>query len=174
DLEAKSILLAMPSVSRIRQREILDALELLRVPIKRLPGMADLVSGEARVEELKEVEIEDLLGRDPVPPKPELLARNIRGKVVMVTGAGGSIGSDLVRQIAKNQPARIGLFEQSEYALYAIDQELARGAAAGLPRTPILGSVTDYQRLLQVMRAFKVDTVYHAAAYKHVPMVEHN
>ena len=174
DLEAKSILLAMPSVSRSRQREILEALELLRVPIKRLPGMADLVSGEARVEELKEVEIEDLLGRDPVPPKPELLARNIRGKVVMVTGAGGSIGSELVRQIAKNQPARIVLFEQSEYALYAIDQELARGAAAGLPRTPILGSVTDYQRLVQVMRAFKVDTVYHAAAYKHVPMVEHN
>ena len=92
----------------------------------------------------------------------------------MVTGAGGSIGSELVRQIAKNQPARIVLFEQSEYALYAIDQELARGAVAGPPRTPILGSVTDYQRLLQVMRAFKVDTVYHAAAYKHVPMVEHN
>ncbi|WP_411431549.1 polysaccharide biosynthesis protein [Chromobacterium haemolyticum] len=173
DLEAKCILLAMPSVSRSRQREILETLELLRVPIKRLPGMADLVSGEARVEELKEVEIEDLLGRDPVPPKPDLLARNIRDKVVMVTGAGGSIGSELVRQIAKNQPARIILFEQSEYALYAIDQELGR-VAAPPERTPVLGSVTDYQRLVQVMRAFKVDTVYHAAAYKHVPMVEHN
>lgn len=173
DTQAKCILLAMPSVGRGRQREILESLEKLRVPIKRLPGMADLVSGEARVEELKEVEIEDLLGREPVPPKTELLARNIRDKVVMVTGAGGSIGSELARQIVRNRPARIVLFELSEFALYSIDQELAQ-IAPRIPRTPILGSVTDYARLTQVMRAFQVETVYHAAAYKHVPMVEHN
>ena len=173
DIDAKCILMAMPSVSRTRQREILEMLELFGVPIKRVPGMANLVSGEARVEELKEIEIEDLLGRDPVPPKPDLLARNIHGKVVMVTGAGGSIGSELVRQIAKNQPARVILFEQSEHALYAIDQELGHSAAL-LERTALLGSVTDYERLVQVMSVFKVETVYHAAAYKHVPMVEHN
>lgn len=170
---ASCILLAMPSVSRGRQREILESLEHLRIPIKRLPGMADLVSGEARVEELKEVEIEDLLGRDPVPPRPELLARNIQGRVVMVTGAGGSIGSELVRQIARNNPARIVLFELTEFALYAIDQELSQ-LAPDIPRTPLLGSVTDYARLCQIMRSFAVETVYHAAAYKHVPMVEHN
>ncbi|MBV8679773.1 MAG: polysaccharide biosynthesis protein, partial [Aquitalea sp.] len=170
---ASCILLAMPSVSRGRQREILESLEHLRIPIKRLPGMADLVSGEARVEELKEVEIEDLLGRDPVPPRPELLARNIQGRVVMVTGAGGSIGSELVRQIARNNPARIVLFELTEFALYAIDQELSQLAPA-IARTPVLGSVTDHARLCQIMRTFAVETVYHAAAYKHVPMVEHN
>lgn len=170
---ASCILLAMPSVSRGRQREILESLEHLRIPIKRLPGMADLVSGEARVEELKEVEIEDLLGRDPVPPRPELLARNIQGRVVMITGAGGSIGSELVRQIARNNPARIVLFELTEFALYAIDQELAQ-LAPDIARTPVLGSVTDHARLCQIMRTFKVETVYHAAAYKHVPMVEHN
>jgi FlaA1/EpsC-like NDP-sugar epimerase len=170
---ASCILLAMPSVNRGRQREILESLEHLRIPIKRLPGMADLVSGEARVEELKEVEIEDLLGRDPVPPHPELLARNIQGLVVMITGAGGSIGSELVRQIARNNPARIVLFELTEFALYAIDQELSQLAPA-IPRTPVLGSVTDHARLCQIMRTFAVETVYHAAAYKHVPMVEHN
>lgn len=173
EVQAKSILLAIPSASRGRQREILERLESLRVPIKRLPGMADLVSGEVKVEELKEVEIEDLLGREPVPPRAELLARNIEGKVVMVTGAGGSIGSELVRQIVRNRPARIVLFELSEYALYAIDHELSV-TAPHVPRVALLGSVTDYDRLCQVLRAFQVSTVYHAAAYKHVPMVEHN
>ncbi|MDF0606376.1 polysaccharide biosynthesis protein [Neisseriaceae bacterium TC5R-5] len=171
--QAKCILLAMPSASLGRQREILQALEALRIPIKRLPGMADLVSGGVTVEELKEVDIEDLLGRDAVPPQAELLTRNIRDKVVMVTGAGGSIGSELVRQIAHHQPTRLVLFEQSEYALYSIEQEL-RQHHPHLTLTPLLGSVTDYQRLCQVMRAFNVATVYHAAAYKHVPMVEHN
>ncbi|MDC7708928.1 polysaccharide biosynthesis protein [Vogesella indigofera] len=173
DTAAEAILLAMPSASRGRHRQILEQLETLHVPIKRLPGMADLVSGEVRVEELREVEIDDVLGRDQVPPQPELLAANIRGKVVMVTGAGGSIGSELCRQIVKNRPARIVLFELSEYALYAIDQELARLAPA-IERRPVLGSVTDTARLSSVLRAFAVETVYHAAAYKHVPMVEHN
>lgn len=173
DSEAELILLAMPSVSRGRHRQILEQLEVLEVPIKRLPGMADLVSGEVRVEELREVEIDDVLGRDQVPPQAGLLAANIRGRVVMVTGAGGSIGSELCRQIVKNRPARIVLFELTEFALYAIDQELAK-LAPGVERIAILGSVTDLARLTSVMQAFGVQTVYHAAAYKHVPMVEHN
>ncbi|MDC7717894.1 nucleoside-diphosphate sugar epimerase/dehydratase [Vogesella sp. DC21W] len=173
DTGAELILLAIPSASRGRHREILEKLEPLHVPIKRLPGMADLVSGEVRVTELREVGIDDLLGRDPVPPQPELLAANIAGKVVMVTGAGGSIGSELCRQIVRQKPARIVLFEASEYALYAIDQELAKLAPA-VQRVPFLGSVTDYPRLLAVLQGMRVDTVYHAAAYKHVPMVEHN
>jgi FlaA1/EpsC-like NDP-sugar epimerase len=173
DTAAKQILLALPSVSRARQREILESLESLRIPIKRLPGMADLVSGEVRVEELKEVDIEDLLGREPVPPRRELMSANIEGRVVMVTGAGGSIGSELVRQIALCRPSLLVLFEQSEYNLYAIDQELA-GRAPALQWVALLGSVADYGRMCQVMRGFAVETVYHAAAYKHVPMVEHN
>ncbi|MDN0075930.1 nucleoside-diphosphate sugar epimerase/dehydratase [Crenobacter sp. SG2303] len=171
--KAGELLLAMPSASRSRHREILEALEPLRLPIRRLPGLADLVSGEVRVDELKEVDIEDLLGRDPVPPMKDLLARNIEGRVVMVTGAGGSIGSELCRQIVKHRPARIVLFELTEYALYAIDHELAQ-TAPGVPRVALLGSVLDYPRLASVMQAFGVETVYHAAAYKHVPMVEHN
>ncbi|SMF54377.1 polysaccharide biosynthesis protein [Pseudogulbenkiania subflava] len=173
DTEAKAILLALPSVSRARQREILERLESLHVPIKRLPGMAELVSGEVRVEELKRVDIEDLLGRDPVPPRPELLARNIEGRVVMVTGAGGSIGSELCRQIVRQNPARLILFELSEFALYAIDQEL-KALAPQLECLPLLGSVTDYERLFRVIDGFGVQTVFHAAAYKHVPLVEHN
>lgn len=170
---AKLILLAMPSVSRARQRDILESLESLRVPIKRLPGMADLVSGEVRVEELKEVEIEDLLGREPVPPRRELMSANIEGRVVMVTGAGGSIGSELVRQIVQCRPRQLLLFDQSEYNLYAIDREVEE-KWPDCNRVALLGSVTDHERLVQVMRAFGVQTVYHAAAYKHVPMVEHN
>lgn len=173
DTKAQSILLAIPSASRSQQRRIIESLEPLRVTIKRLPGMADLVSGDVRVEELKEVGIDDLLGRDPVPPKVELLAANITGKSVMITGAGGSIGSELCRQIALGQPARLILFELSEFALYSIDQELAR-IAPHIPRVALLGSVTDTNRLRTVMRTFNVETVYHAAAYKHVPMVEHN
>ncbi|MCL6263689.1 nucleoside-diphosphate sugar epimerase/dehydratase [Craterilacuibacter sp. RT1T] len=173
ELSPKAILLAMPSVSRARQREILQQLERYRVPIKQLPGMAELVSGEVRVDALREVEVEDLLGREPVPPRAELLAANISGKVVLVTGAGGSIGSELCRQILMLAPRQLLLFEQSEFALYAIHQELSQAAPA-LIVTPLLGSVTDYERLLSVMTCFKVNTVYHAAAYKHVPMVEHN
>uniref|UniRef100_UPI00403F7C05 polysaccharide biosynthesis protein n=1 Tax=Paludibacterium sp. THUN1379 TaxID=3112107 RepID=UPI00403F7C05 len=173
ETSSKLILLALPSVSRSRQREILESLESLRVPIKRLPGMADLVSGEVRVEELKEVDIEDLLGREPVPPRRELMSANIEDRVVMVTGAGGSIGSELVRQIVQCRPRLLVLFELSEYNLYAIDHELSV-MAPNCPRVALLGSVGDAARMRQVMQAFQVETVYHAAAYKHVPMVEHN
>lgn len=173
DLGISQLLLAIPSASRARHREIIEALEPLHIPIKRVPGLADLVSGEVKVEELKEVDIEDLLGRDPVPPKAELLFANIEDQVVMVTGAGGSIGSELCRQIVKGQPKCLVLFELSEYALYAIDHELAQ-IAPQVQRVAILGSATDRARLESVMQAFGVQTVYHAAAYKHVPMVEHN
>ncbi|WP_235930170.1 polysaccharide biosynthesis protein [Craterilacuibacter sinensis] len=169
----KAILLAMPSVGRSRQRNILQALEAHHIPIKSLPGMADLVSGKASYDQLREIDIEDLLGRDPVPPRVDLLSANIGGKVVLVTGAGGSIGSELCRQIAALSPKHLLLFELSEFALYSIHQEL-RQLAPTLAITPLLGSVTDYDRLLSVMTGFKVETVYHAAAYKHVPMVEHN
>lgn len=170
---ARQILLALPSISRSRQREILESLESLHIPIKRLPGMADLVSGEVRVEELKEVDIEDLLGREPVPPRRELMSANIYDQVVMVTGAGGSIGSQLVRHIAQCQPRLLILFELSEFNLYSIDQELSV-LAPDCERVALLGSVTDYDRQVQIMRTFKVETIYHAAAYKHVPLVEHN
>lgn len=173
DTEAEVILLAMPSVAAGRQRQILEQLEPLHIAIQRLPGMADLVSGEVRVDELRQVEIDDLLGRDPVPPQEALLAANIKGKVVMVTGAGGSIGSELCRQIVRQRPSRIVLFELTEFALYAIDQELAK-LAPGVPRVPLLGSVADLPRLTAIMQTFAVETVYHAAAYKHVPLVEHN
>lgn len=171
--KAVAILIALPSVSRSRQQEILVNLESLRVPIKRLPGIADLVSGEVRVDELKEVDIEDLLGREPVPPKPELMSANIADRVVMVSGAGGSIGSELVRHIVRYHPQRLVLFELSEYALYAIDRELAEHYPT-VPRVAILGSVTDYHYLSHIIRSLGVQTIYHAAAYKHVPIVEYN
>ena len=167
------MLLAMPSVSRRRHREILLTLEGLHLPIRRLPPLADLVSGAARVDQLHEIELDDLLGRDPVAPKADLLARDIGARVVMVTGAGGSIGSELCRLIVGLAPSRIVLFELSEYALYSIDHELAQ-IAPRVPRVALLGSVLDYPRLSQVMTTFGVSTVYHAAAYKHVPLVEHN
>ncbi|WP_445397458.1 polysaccharide biosynthesis protein [Zobellella sp. An-6] len=174
---AEKLLLAMPSISRQRRRDIVERLEELPLEILTIPGMADLVSGQAKVNELHEVSIEDLLGRDPVEPFPELIAANIKGKVVMVTGAGGSIGSELCRQIVQQQPATLVLFELSEYALYQIDQELnglCREGGYPLRIVPIMASVQRQNRLEAVMRAFGVQTVYHAAACKHVPLVEYN
>ena len=171
------ILLAMPSASRSRRREVLDRLEELPVPVLSIPGMSDLVNGSMRIDELQDVKIEDLLGRDPVAPKKKLLHANIKGKVVMVTGAGGSIGSELCRQIIRCEPLTLVLFELSEYALYAIEQELksiisSEGLEINL--IPVMGTVQRQSRMESVMRAFGVNTVYHAAAYKHVPLVEYN
>ena len=174
---ARKLLLAMPSISRQRRREIVEGLEALPVDILTIPGMADLVSGQAKVSELHEISIEDLLGRDPVAPFAELIAANIRNKVVMVTGAGGSIGSELCRQIVQQGPAMLVLFEMSEYALYQIDQELAhwcREADCNIRIVPVMASVQRQNRLEAVMSAFGVQTVYHAAACKHVPLVEYN
>lgn len=171
------VLLAMPSVARSRRRHIIESLESLPVHVKTLPGLGDFVSGAARVDEFREVGIEDLLGRDPVAPDPELLQGTVCGKAVMVTGAGGSIGSELCRQIALLQPRVLLLCEQTEFALYRIERELC-GLAARQPAqfevVPLLGSVTDQPFMTRIMRAWGVQTVYHAAAYKHVPLVEHN
>ena len=171
------ILLALPSVSRARRREVLDALEELPIPVQSIPGMSDLVDGSMRIDELQDVKIEDLLGRDPVAPKTKLLRANIRNKVVMVTGAGGSIGSELCRQIINGEPTALVLFELSEFGLYAIEQELAatlKQRELDIKLIPILGTVQNQSRLEKVMQAFNVQTVYHAAAYKHVPLVEYN
>ncbi|GAA3706836.1 nucleoside-diphosphate sugar epimerase/dehydratase [Oceanisphaera sediminis] len=174
---AQKLLLAMPSISRQRRREIVDGLELLPVDILTIPGMADLVSGKAKVNELHEISIEDLLGRDPVAPFPDLIAANINNKVVMITGAGGSIGSELCRQVVQQGPSTLVLFEMSEYALYQIDQELnglCREQCYSVRIVPIMASVQRQNRLEAVMQVFGVQTVYHAAACKHVPLVEYN
>ncbi|MBO1519735.1 polysaccharide biosynthesis protein [Oceanisphaera pacifica] len=173
----QKLLLAMPSMSRQRRRDIIDSLSELSVEMLTIPGMADLVSGKAKVNELQEVSIEDLLGRDPVAPFPELISANIKQKVVMVTGAGGSIGSELCRQIVQQQPKVLVLFEMSEFALYQIDQELTnwcRDTNCCIRIIPVMASVQRQNRLEAVMRAFDVQTVYHAAACKHVPLVEYN
>jgi FlaA1/EpsC-like NDP-sugar epimerase len=173
----KKVLLAMPSESRARRKEILAQLESLPVEVMTIPGMADVVEGRATLDEIKDVEIEDLLGRDPVAPKQALLNATILGKSVMVTGAGGSIGSELCRQIIKQSPSKLVLFELTEFALYSIEKELSeiiKTKGLNIELIPIMGSVQHINRLETCMIAFGVQTVYHAAAYKHVPLVEHN
>ncbi|WP_436905362.1 polysaccharide biosynthesis protein [Acinetobacter johnsonii] len=167
----EEILLAMPSVGRACKKEIIESFELADVKIMELPGVTQLVGGQVQVSDIREVDIIDLLGRDPVPPKPELLEKNIKNKVVMVTGAGGSIGSELCRQIVKHQPKLLVLFEMSEFALYSIDRELQN---SGIQVVPVLGSVTNQAKLERIIAEYQVQTVYHAAAYKHVPLVEAN
>ncbi len=173
----KKILLAMPSVTKIQRQQVINRLEALPCEVLSIPGMVDLVEGRAQINNLKKISIDDLLGRDAVSPNTELLTRNITQKVVMVTGAGGSIGSELCRQIVRQEPTRLVLFELSEYALYAIEKELAeicKNEKLSVVLTPLLGSVQRQNRLQAVMKSFGVQTVYHAAAYKHVPLVEHN
>lgn len=171
------VLLAMPSISRSRRREIVDKLEPLPVHVRTIPGMVDLVSGNAKLNDLREVGLDDLLGRDPVLPDKELLTACIQQKNILVTGAGGSIGSELCRQIIFLKPKKLILYEISEYALYAIENELERIKAKynlGIELIPLLGSVLDQQRLKHVLQIYDINTIYHAAAYKHVPLVEHN
>lgn len=173
----EEILLAIPSASRARRREILSYLENFPLHVRSVPGFMDLASGRVKVDDIQEVDIADLLGRDPVPAQKELLARCVTGKVVMVTGAGGSIGSELCRQILSLRPAIVLLFEHSEFNLYSILSELEqRVGRESLPIrvVPFLGSVRNQAQLFQLMTMWGVNTVYHAAAYKHVPMVEHN
>ena len=172
-----SILLAIPSVTQKRRQEIILHLESLHIPIKTIPSAVDLASGKSQVTEIRDVEVDDLLGRSAVLPVACLLDKCIQGKSVMVTGAGGSIGSELCRQILRLKPTHLLLFEQSEFSLYQIHQEIMQlNAFLGVPVTvvPILGSVTHQNRVERVMRRFGVQTVYHAAAYKHVPLVENN
>lgn len=169
------ILLAMPSLNRQRRRVIVARLETLGVEVKTIPSMGDLVSGEARFTDLRAVTPEDLLGRDPVPPKPELMSQNITGKVVMVTGAGGTIGSELCRIIITQKPAALIMLDVSEYALYAITTELRDDARSKSTRIlPVMGSVQNPGRMREILKHFQVQTVFHAAAYKHVLLVEEN
>jgi FlaA1/EpsC-like NDP-sugar epimerase len=173
----RKILLALPSVTRTERKAILSQLERFGVQVQIIPGIKDVIEGSASSDEIRDVEIEDLLGRDPIAPRSELMQANIYHKVVMVTGAGGSIGSELCRQIIQLHPTTLVLFELSEYGLYAIDrelQELADSLQVNVEIVPLIGSVQRVNRLENVMKAFNVDTVYHAAAYKHVPLVENN
>ena len=174
---AQEILLAIPSSNRGRRREILGFLEGFPLHVRSVPGFMDLASGRVKVDDIQEVDIADLLGRDAVPAQDELLEHCIKGQCVLVTGAGGSIGSELCRQILALHPTTLLLFEHSEFNLYSILSELEqRIIRESLPvkLLPILGSIRNPSKLIDVMSTWRVDTVYHAAAYKHVPMVEHN
>jgi FlaA1/EpsC-like NDP-sugar epimerase len=172
-----TVLLAMPTLNRMEQRKIIDRLTSLKVKIKVTPQIENLVSGRSRVDDVREIEIEDLLSRDPVAPDNALLSVCITGKSVVVSGAGGSIGSELCRQIVKLAPRRLVMLELSEYALYAIDQELRSVVTANnleVELVPFLGSVLDTKKCVDIFKHFEIETVYHAAAYKHVPLVEQN
>ena len=171
--EVAQIVLAIPSASIAQKRRLIERVEGTGLPVKILPNLVELVDGRADVSDIREVDVADLLGRDAVPPDPNLFARNIAGKVVMVTGAGGSIGSELCRQILSQRPRRLVLLDHSEFALYTIDHE-ALHAARSTEIVTCLGSVLDDVPLRTLMQRHEVQTVYHAAAYKHVPIVESN
>jgi FlaA1/EpsC-like NDP-sugar epimerase len=178
-LNISDVLLAMPSLTRRRRNEIISQMRLARVAVRTLPSVTDLAQGKASLSDLRELDIDDLLGREPVTPNHLLLAKNIVGKVVLVTGAGGSIGSELCRQILAIGPSKLLLIEQSEFALYTIHQELEEkrhslDLASALTLVPLLASVQNPERMHEIMSTWRPNTVYHAAAYKHVPLVEHN
>lgn len=172
-----TVLLAIPSATQSQKKKIIESLTQRHLEVLTIPNLDDLVNGKLSIGELKEVSIDDLLGRDPVAPQQELMEANIKGKVVMVTGAGGSIGSELCRQIIRNKPKVLILFELSEFALYQVERELSQLVATeelSVQIVPLLGSVQRLNRLTTTMKTFQVQTVYHAAAYKHVPLVEYN
>ncbi len=171
------VLLAMPTLSRTRRHEIIASLRDLPVHVRSLPGMLDLASGRVTVRDFQELGAEDLLGRAPVPPDSALLAKNLAGQVVLVTGAGGSIGSELCRQILQERPARLVLVEHNEFGLYSIHAELdalCRKHGLDVEVIPLLASVGNFGRLREIFQLYLPATVYHAAAYKHVPLVESN
>ncbi|MBU0587322.1 MAG: polysaccharide biosynthesis protein [Gammaproteobacteria bacterium] len=171
------ILLALPSASRGRRNRIIQDLQSLPIHIRTLPGLADLASGRVTVKDFRELDVEDLLGRDPVPPDPELLTRDLTGQVVMVTGAGGSIGGELCRQIVEQRPRQLILLDHNEFGLYSIHcelQGLCNSQDLAVELLPLLGRVTYYPRMTAICQMYRPSIVYHAAAYKHVPMVESN
>ena len=171
----RTVLLGIPSLSRRRRNEILSQIRNAHVAVRTLPSVTDLAQGKVSISDLHELDIDDLLDREPVTPNHILLAKNITGKVVLVTGAGGSIGSELCRQILAVGPAKLLLIEQSEFALYGIHQGLEEKLAGReTVLVPLLASVQDDDRMREIMSTWHPDTVYHAAAYKHVPLVEHN
>ena len=177
-LDITDVLLALPSSTRQRRRQIIEGLRDLPVHIRTLPGLSDLASGRVTVTDFQDLEIEDLLGREPVAPDPGLLGRSLSGTVVLVTGAGGSIGSELCRQIVREQPRQLLLVEHSEFALYTIHHELqallAQTGEHACELTPLLANVTQQERMADICRRYRPMSIYHAAAYKHVPMVEAN
>ena len=167
------VLIAMPSASKLTLRGLLREIEDFSVKVRILPGLAELAQGKISISELKEVDISDLLGRLEVEAKKHLIDRNIEDKVVLITGAGGSIGSEISRQVAKNKPKKIILLDVSEYALFSIKNELEESLVE-VEIYAVLASVTNKKRMIEVCRSFNVQTVYHAAAYKHVSLVEEN
>jgi len=177
ELGATRVLLAMPSASRLRRRQVLERLSEHPVHVQTIPSFGDIVTGRAQVDEIEDVDVKDLLGRDIVPPNQRLLRGSISGKSVLVTGAGGSIGSELCRQILRLAPRQLVLLEISETALYSVTrelEELREELDNNSEIAPLLGSVHHEKKLREVLKAFDVNTVYHAAAYKHVPIVEQN
>lgn len=166
------IFLALPSASRRRRNDIIAGLRNLSVNVRTLPGLMDLAHGRVHASDLRELSIEDLLSRDPVIPEFAAMERKISGRVVLVTGAGGSIGSELCRQIIASRPKVLLLLENSEFALYAVHRDLTK--ASDVMVIPLLGSVTDVARVDKIMETWSPAMVFHAAAYKHVPLVEHN
>ena len=178
-LEITDILLAVPSMKRSMRKKIVDDLQKFSVHVQTLPQVQDIVAGKVTIDDLREVEVDDLLGRDPVVPNELLLGRTVIGKTVMVTGAGGSIGSELCRQIMAIGPSRLILVEMTEYALYKIEQELMGHLASGHSRASIeviaeLVNTTNTRPVFSLLATYRPDTVFHAAAYKHVPLLEHN
>ena len=171
--DVEQIVVAIPSAGVAQKRELIARVEAAGLPVKILPSLAQLVDGAASLADIRDLDVADLLGRDPVPPQAQLFARNIVGKVVLVTGAGGSIGSELCRQIVSQRPLRLVLLDHSEFSLYALEQEL-RSRLHGVELNAHLGSVVDEALLARLLREHAVQTVYHAAAYKHVPMLEDN
>jgi len=177
EYEIDRVLLAMPSASRAVRRAVLERIQAPGLRVQTVPDISDILAGNAQLEDVRDVEANDLLGREPVAPIQKLFDACIRDKVVMVTGAGGSIGSELCRQIARVSPRRLVLFEMSELALYSIERELqllAQLEGFNLEVTALLGNAHHRNRMIEIMQAYGVQTIYHAAAYKHVPLVEHN
>lgn len=174
-LGIRDVLLAMPNLNRKRRNEILSQIRHAHVGVQTLPSVTELALGKVSVTDLRDLDIDDLLGREPVVPNYILLAKHIAGRVILVTGAGGSIGSELCRQIISHNPSKLLLIEQSEFALYSIHQELEiKLSGREIALIPLLGSAQDGRRMNEIMSTWHPDAVYHAAAYKHVPLVEHN
>ncbi len=171
--EASLVLLALPSISRSRRNDILKNLSNYPLQVQTLPTVADIIQGRVSLSDIKDLDVDDILNRDQVSPNPQLLSKNITSKVVLVTGAGGSIGSELARQIVKQNPQKLLLLELNEFALYKIYEEL-KIVNENLKIIPLLVNVQDQAKVNEIFKTFKVDTVYHAAAYKHVPLVEEN
>jgi FlaA1/EpsC-like NDP-sugar epimerase len=167
------VLLALPSINRTKRNKIIDELNKCKILVKTLPSVEDIVNGKISVSDIKDLAIEDLLNRDQVQPDLELLSKNINSKIILVTGAGGSIGSEISRQIIKLNPKKLLLLELNEFALYNISEEL-NNVAPNLKIVPLLVNIQNASRVNEIFKTFKVDTVYHTAAYKHVPLVEKN